>query len=69
MYGYYVLDLKCMVEIGDEGVFVLISDLIEVEKFGYNMFENIIEYYMYDVFVKVKGRFIVLCYVLNFVCI
>lgn len=58
-----------MVEIGEEGVFVLISDFIEVEKFGYNILENVIEYYMYDVFIKVWGCLIVLCYVLNFICI
>ena len=51
-----------MAEIGDEGVFALISDSTEAEKPGYNTPENIIEHHMYDAFAKVKGRLIVSCY-------
>ena len=56
-----------MAEIGDEGVFALISDSTEAEKPGYNTPENIIEHHMYDAFAKVKGRLIVSCYASNFV--
>ena len=56
-----------MTEIGDEGVFVLISDSAEAEKPGYNTPENVIESHMYDAFSKANGRLIVSCYASNFV--
>lgn len=67
LHGHYAPDLKRMTEIGDEGVFALISDSTEAEKPGYNTPENIIEHHMYDAFAKVKGRLIVSCYASNFV--
>ena len=67
LHGHYAPDLKRMAEIGDEGVFALISDSTEAEKPGYNTSENIIEHHMYDAFAKVKGRLIVSCYASNFV--
>ncbi len=67
LHGHYAPDLKRMAEIGDEGVFALISDSTEAEKPGYNTPENIIEHRMYDAFAKVKGRLIVSCYASNFV--
>lgn len=67
LHGHYAPDLKRMAEIGDEGVFALISDSTEAEKLGYNTPENIIEHHMYDAFAKVKGRLIVSCYASNFV--
>lgn len=67
LHGHYAPDLKRMAEIGDEGVFALISDSTEAEKPGYNTPENIIEHHMYDAFAKVKGRLIVSCYASNFV--
>ena len=67
LHGHYAPDLKRMAEIGDEGVFALISDSKEAEKPGYNTPENIIEHHMYDAFAKVKGRLIVSCYASNFV--
>ena len=51
-----------MAEIGEEGVFALISDSTEAEKPGYNTPENVIESHIYDAFAKVKGRLIVSCY-------
>ncbi|MCY1585853.1 ribonuclease J [Staphylococcus pettenkoferi] len=67
LHGHYEPDLKRMTEIGEEGVFALISDSVEVEKPGYNTPENVIESHMYDAFTKVKGRLIVSCYASNFV--
>ena len=67
LHGHYAPDLKRMAEIGDEGVFALISDSTEAEKPGYNTSEYIIEHHMYDAFAKVKGRLIVSCYASNFV--
>ena len=54
MHGHYAPDLKRMAEIGDEGVFALISDSTEAEKPGYNTPENIIEHHMYDAFARLK---------------
>ncbi|WP_145468259.1 ribonuclease J2 [Staphylococcus pettenkoferi] len=67
LHGHYEPDLKRMTEIGEEGVFALISDSVEAEKPGYNTPENVIESHMYDAFTKVKGRLIVSCYASNFV--
>lgn len=65
--GQYSPDFKRMAEIGEEGVFALISDSTEAEKPGYNTPENVIEHHMYDAFAKVKGRLIVSCYASNFI--
>ncbi|MCU5746756.1 ribonuclease J [Staphylococcus sp. SQ8-PEA] len=67
LHGQYAPDIKKMTEIGEEGVFALISDSAEAEKPGYNTPENVIERHMYDAFTKVKGRLIVSCYASNFV--
>lgn len=67
LHGQYAPDMKRMAEIGDEGVFALISDSTEAEKPGYNTPENVIEHHMYDAFTKVKGRLIVSCYASNFI--
>lgn len=52
LHGHYAPDIKRMAEIGEEGVFVLISDSTEAEKPGYNTPENVIEHHMYDAFAK-----------------
>lgn len=67
LHGHYAPDIKRMAEIGEEGVFVLISDSTEAEKPGYNTPENVIEHHMYDAFAKVRGRLIVSCYASNFI--
>lgn len=67
LQGNYAPDLKKMTEIGDEGVFALISDSTEAEKPGYNTPENVIESHMLDAFTKVNGRLIVSCYASNFI--
>ena len=67
LHGHYAPDLKKMTEIGESGVFALISDSTEAEKPGYNTPENVIESHMYDAFTKVKGRLIVSCYASNFI--
>ena len=43
-----------MAEIGEEGVFALISDSTEAEKPGYNTPENVIESHIYDAFCESK---------------
>ena len=67
LQGHYAPDMKRMAEIGEEGVFALISDSTEAEKPGYNTPENVIESHIYDAFDKVKGRLIVSCYASNFI--
>ena len=67
LQGHYAPDMKRMAEIGEDGVFALISDSTEAEKPGYNTPENVIESHIYDAFAKVKGRLIVSCYASNFI--
>lgn len=67
LHGHYAPDLKKMAEIGDEGVFALLSDSTEAEKSGYNTPENVIESHMFDAFTKAQGRIIVSCYASNFI--
>lgn len=67
LQGNYAPDLKRMSEIGENGVFALISDSTEAEKPGYNTPENVIETHIYDAFAKAKGRIIVSCYASNFI--
>lgn len=67
LHGHYEPDLKKMTEIGDAGVFALLSDSTEAEKPGYNTPENVIEHHMSEAFSKVRGRLIVSCYASNFI--
>ncbi|MBI5974917.1 ribonuclease J2 [Staphylococcus canis] len=67
LHGHYAPDLKKMTEIGESGVFALLSDSTEAEKPGYNTPENVIESHMFDAFAKVRGRLIVSCYASNFI--
>lgn len=67
LQGNYAPDLKRMSEIGENGVFALISDSTEAEKPGYNTPENVIETHIYDAFAKAKVRIIVSCYASNFI--
>ncbi|MBH9579904.1 Zn-dependent hydrolase [Staphylococcus felis] len=67
LHGHYAPDLKKMTEIGEAGVFALLSDSTEAEKPGYNTPENVIESHMFDAFTKVRGRLIVSCYASNFI--
>ena len=55
LHGHYAPDIKRMAEIGEEGVFVLISDSTEAEKPGYNTPENVIEHHMYDAFKSARS--------------
>lgn len=67
LHGHYAPDIKKMAELGEEGVFALLSDSTEAEKPGYNTPENVIESHMFDAFAKVTGRLIVSCYASNFI--
>ncbi|ARJ51724.1 ribonuclease J2 [Staphylococcus lutrae] len=67
LQGHYAPDMKKMAEIGEDGVFALLSDSTEAEKPGYNTPENVIESHMFDAFAKVSGRLIVSCYASNFI--
>lgn len=67
LHGHYAPDMKKMAELGEEGVFALLSDSTEAEKPGYNTPDNVIESHMFDAFAKVTGRLIVSCYASNFI--
>lgn len=67
LQGAYAPDIAKMTEIGQNGVFALISDSTEAEKPGYNVPENVIESHMVDEFAKSNGRIIVSCYASNFI--
>ncbi len=67
LQGAYAPDIAKMTEIGQNGVFALISDSTEAEKPGYNVPENVIESHMVDEFAKASGRIIVSCYASNFI--
>ncbi|WP_426355914.1 ribonuclease J2 [Mammaliicoccus sciuri] len=67
LQGAYAPDIAKMTEIGQNGVFALISDSTEAEKHGYNVPENVIESHMVDEFAKANGRIIVSCYASNFI--
>lgn len=67
LQGAYAPDIAKMTEIGQNGVFALISDSTEAEKPGYNVPENVIESHMVDEFAKANGRIIVSCYASNFI--
>ncbi|MFT2140488.1 ribonuclease J2 [Mammaliicoccus sciuri] len=67
LQGAYAPDIAKMTEIGQNGVFALISDSTEAEKPGYNFPENVIESHMVDEFAKASGRIIVSCYASNFI--
>ncbi|MEB7723454.1 ribonuclease J2 [Mammaliicoccus fleurettii] len=67
LQGAYAPDIAKMTEIGQNGVFALISDSTEAEKPGYNVPENVIESHIVDEFAKANGRIIVSCYASNFI--
>lgn len=67
LQGAYAPDIAKMTEIGQNGVFALISDSTEAEKPGYNVPENVIESHMVDEFAKANGRIVVSCYASNFI--
>lgn len=67
LQGAYAPDIAKMTEIGQNGVFTLISDSTEAEKPGYNVPENVIESHMVDEFAKANGRIVVSCYASNFI--
>lgn len=67
LQGAYAPDIAKMTEIGQNGVFALISDSTEAEKHGYNVPENVIQSHIVDEFAKANGRIIVSCYASNFI--
>ncbi|MGK9043886.1 ribonuclease J2 [Mammaliicoccus vitulinus] len=67
LQGAYAPDIAKMTQIGQNGVFALISDSTEAEKPGYNVPENVIESHMVDEFAKANSRIIVSCYASNFI--
>ncbi|MEG0381467.1 MAG: ribonuclease J, partial [Kurthia sp.] len=65
--GKYRPDISKMAQLGDEGVFILMSDSTEAERPGYTVSENVIKDRLEKTFHNAEGRILVACYASNFV--
>ncbi|MBQ0139361.1 MAG: ribonuclease J [Kurthia sp.] len=65
--GKYRPDISKMAQLGDEGVFILMSDSTEAERPGYTISENVIKGRLEKTFHKAEGRILVACYASNFI--
>ncbi|ARF18502.1 ribonuclease J [Sporosarcina ureae] len=65
--GKYRPDIAKMATIGEEGVFILMSDSTEAERPGYTTSESVIEKRLFKTFHEVQGRILVALYASNFI--
>lgn len=65
--GKYAPDLAKLAMLGDQGVFMLLSDSTEAERPGYTTSETVIANQLSDTFYAAKGRVIVALYASNFI--
>ncbi|WP_017380881.1 ribonuclease J [Paenisporosarcina sp. TG-14] len=65
--GSYRPDIAKMAGLGEEGVFILMSDSTEAERPGYTTSESVIEEHLSENFHSSKGRIIVSVYSSNFI--
>ena len=65
--GSYRPDIAKMAGLGEEGVFVLMSDSTEAERPGYTTSESVIEGQLSETFHGAKGRILVSLYSSNFI--
>ena len=65
--GKYRPDIAKMAALGDEGVFILMSDSTEAEKEGYTLSENVVKTRLEKTFHKAEGRILVALYASNFI--
>ncbi|PID22680.1 Zn-dependent hydrolase [Sporosarcina sp. P3] len=65
--GKYRPDIAKMATIGEEGVFILMSDSTEAERPGYTTSESVIEKRLFKTFHEVEGRILVALYASNFI--
>lgn len=65
--GKYRPDISKMAQLGDEGVFILMSDSTEAERPGYTISETVIKGRLEKTFHQAEGRILVACYASNFI--
>lgn len=65
--GKYAPDLGKLAALGDQGVFMLLSDSTEAERPGYTTSESVVANQLSDTFYGAKGRVIVALYASNFI--
>jgi len=65
--GKYRPDISKMAQLGEEGVFILMSDSTEAERPGYTVSESVIKERLEKTFHKAEGRILVACYASNFI--
>ncbi|PWI26947.1 ribonuclease J [Kurthia sibirica] len=65
--GKYTPDIAKMAQLGEEGVFILMSDSTEAERPGYTISETVIKDRLEKTFHKAEGRILVACYASNFI--
>lgn len=65
--GKYQPDIAKMAALGEEGVFILMSDSSEAERPGYTTSESVIENQLSKTFHGVEGRILVALYASNFI--
>ena len=65
--GKYRPDIAKMAGLGEEGVFILLSDSTEAERPGYTTSEAVIENKLSETFHGAKGRILVALYASNFI--
>jgi ribonuclease J len=65
--GSYRPDIAKMAGLGEEGVFILMSDSTEAERPGYTTSESVIEGHLSEAFYGAKGRILVSLYSSNFI--
>ncbi|MFC4409162.1 ribonuclease J [Chungangia koreensis] len=65
--GMYKPDIAKMANLGEEGVFILMSDSNEAERPGYTTSESVIKDHIRKTFRSVKGRILVSLYASNFI--
>lgn len=65
--GSYRPDIAKMAGLGEEGVFILMSDSTEAERPGYTTSEAVVEGHLSEAFYGAKGRILVSLYSSNFI--
>ena len=65
--GKYRPDISKMAQLGDEGVFILMSDSTEAERPGHTISENVVKERLEKTFHQAEGRILVACYASNFI--
>ncbi|AOV08220.1 ribonuclease J [Sporosarcina ureilytica] len=65
--GKYRPDIGKMANLGEKGVFILMSDSSEAERPGYTTSESVIETHLSKTFHEAKGRILVALYASNFI--